>query len=355
MAVFLNSNNSQIQSTEEQAKGFLWKIKNGEGRTFGYLCGTIHGIPSGYPPLHDNIYKSLSKSQTLYEEIILLDKQTAVEYLRKDGYSKISEQDLQEVIEGTIEVIRENPTDVEDRLTLKAIDLGIEIKSLETESSREAAAEAIQSKKDHLESTKKIVVANGILVAIQYLHAATKKIDCSDYSAAVKHLFAGYRALIQAFMDDDEIEHRERISGLISKYEQQFTALDLDPAYIKTLKTLYLAHLNRKVDRLAKIQLAWKLGDEKMLVDSLSCLTSMESALEQLRLKELHLRDLFMVDRIHDSLLKSSDKNRSFYAVGCAHLLLDYDNVKKMLENKGWNIVNASSKNESKAMHSKVQ
>ena len=365
MAVSLNNNSQTLQSSEEQAKGFLYKIKTDTNQTIGYLCGTIHNdLPSNYPPLHEKIYKSLAKSQTLFHEMDILDKETAREYLQKnEGHSEINEQKIQEVTKQKIAEITINPTTVEDHLTLKALSLGLEIKSLETDASRNAANQAIGFTKEVavLVEKKTVLASSFLLVATQKIKDAVKNIEIYDFSTAVDHLFQGYEALALALkhIEGDFVgESSETVSLLIDKYEHLFASFDLDPVFMKTLKILRAFEQNKMIHLFDQTKLAWKLGDEKMLVQCqlLLCSTLVDSKKNELSMKWGYLRDTFMLDRIHKDLLASSkDKKRSFYAVGSAHLLLNYENLKMRLEKKGWKIVNAYSKNESKAMHSMVQ
>ena len=48
-----------------------------------------------------------------------------------------------------------------------------------------------------------------------------------------------------------------------------------------------------------------------------------------------------MVDKIHDHLQRSSKIDRGFYAIGSYHVIGDYKNVKKRLEQKGWKLGDA--------------
>ena len=344
MAVSLNNNAQTFQSSEDQAKGFLYKIKNKEGRTISYLCGTIHDLPS-HPPLHDKIYKSLSKSQTLYVEISLLDKQTAVEYLQtSESLSEISEQKIQKIAEQEIAEIKKNPKAVEDRLTLKALSLGLEIKSLETKASRKAAKQAIANEMAVLKNKKSQMVNVYLLEAARKFNEAFRNIEIPDFDIGFQLLLKGYQALLEAVRHDDSPEEYRSpdMSTLIDRYERFFDgfAPGLGSNIKETIKALHVPH---DIVRSSEVQVAWKLGDEKTRVESQVRKTIIDSRLEHLRFKKLYLRDLFMVDRIHNSLslLEPLGEKRNFYAVGCAHLLDNYENLKKMLEQKGWKIVNA--------------
>ena len=56
-------------SSEQYTKGCLYKIKDKEGETRGYLFGTIHKIREDHPPMHPKIFKSLEKCKHLFTEI----------------------------------------------------------------------------------------------------------------------------------------------------------------------------------------------------------------------------------------------------------------------------------------------
>lgn len=61
---------------------------------------------------------------------------------------------------------------------------------------------------------------------------------------------------------------------------------------------------------------------------------------KKIKLKRLQHRDNQMLSSIERDL-KTKGKSRSFYAVGCAHLFDDYENLLVKLKKKGWTIVDA--------------
>ena len=85
------------------------------------------------------------------------------------------------------------------------------------------------------------------------------------------------------------------IIHLVNKYDQVFTALNLDRSIITALKTLFIDQKNKNIDLLAKIQLAWRTANKKIYEERFASRTLVESKSYELLIKEVHLRDEFIV------------------------------------------------------------
>jgi uncharacterized protein YbaP (TraB family) len=356
MSSFLQPVNSQSnQSIEETGNGFLYKIKNNNNKTMGYLFGTIHEVPSNLS-LNKKIIKSLGHSKYLFLERNLLDKETLVEHLKANkNFSIKDESIIHEKAKEIIEETKKNPRSVENILTLKALSIGLEIKNLETEASRQIAHQSIDGEKEHLNIIKLFFVVFFIHQARECLQQAGQMEKMTDLDTFCTNLFKGCESLINAienanFYDNFLDIWKPQIVELIDLYNEVFNRLntkfmDLNFDIMDSIKALYIAKVkDYKNKSVEMIQLAWRKGDEKLMeaIDIGTVKKSfVESKDEELSLKELQIRDKFIVDRIHNDLLKLPEGKRSFYAIGCHHFIGNYENVRKNLEKKGWKIINS--------------
>lgn len=351
MSSSLQPVNSQTnQPTEKTGNGFLYKIKNSNNQTMGYLFGTIHEVPSNLS-LHKKIIKSLEHSKKLFLERNLLDEETLVEHLQaKKNISIKDESKLHEKARELIEEAKKNPKCVEDILTLKALSMGLEVKSLETEASRKSADQATDGEKAHLAHLnikKQFLVAFLTAQAHECLKQANQMEKVEDLDILCTNLFKGCKCLVHAIEYADFSTDLDfwipQIVKLIDQYSEVFSILNID--IMNTVKALLIAKFeDHKNKTLEMVQLAWMKEDEKLMesIDKGTVKKDLaDSKAEELSIKELKIRDEFIVDRIHDDLLSLPEGKRSFYAIGCRHLIGNYENARKKLENKGWKIINA--------------
>jgi len=350
-------NNNQL--SKDVLKGFLYKIKNEQNQTIGYLFGTMHKFSNETEhqfTLHDKVFKSLAHCQTLFVERNIFDEKTLVEHLRsQEGSANLNDDLLTAMAKEIIAKNSLNPDGVESLLTLRAQLLRLKVESLETEESRRKAYQAVQEEKESLKHKKTCNVAFWVFRAAQQLEQAIQTCESNDKDKVVKaldHLLEGYDFLSQAIKETKLVtfDYRTKsIIELVNKYEIVFKAFNFDPKFIQMLKILFFAQKEYDESQIKKLDeqlpLAYRTGDKKIIEECEVARTDEEGFWEfkesELQRKELHLRDEFIVDRIHKNLLQSSEKIRSFYAIGSGHLEKNYENAKKMLEKKGWKIVNA--------------
>lgn len=90
-----NGNPEEISSSEFRSKafedffpktGYLYKIKDKDGKTCGYLCGTMHVFDASFFPLNESINRAIQKSGHLFLEIKNLDKYRIQEEAKFDEF-----------------------------------------------------------------------------------------------------------------------------------------------------------------------------------------------------------------------------------------------------------------------------
>lgn len=348
-----------VHSENEIYNGFLYKIKNETDQTIGYLFGTIHDFKKENELLlNKKIFKFLSNCKKLFLELNIFDEKTLITHLKnhiepseKQIVTSLSkeknisyEQAIEEIAKLSVEELRKEPDTIESILSIKAEKAGIEIKSLETEESRNNAENIFKDEIKHLEIKRHFLVAHFSKCCIDEFNQFNENILNSNLYGALENLNKGYEFLAKAILNIDfekDLKLLPKINELTDHCDKLFNRLGLSKDLVETLRILYFARENKDKFRLEKTKLAWKKGSEKMIEALKSDLTPVEAKAYELRLKIAFLRDELMVNQIDKELQQSSEKTRNFYAIGSIHLIENYENIIKRLEKKGWKIVSA--------------
>lgn len=231
------------------------------------------------------------------------------------------------------------------------------IRNLETIASRLDADKQISSEKDHL-LTKKLGIA-----AIATLRAQNKfkAFVTSPDAATEDQLFDIYVALTDAIKvvdfgmkpfspgAEDMNVIANKLKDLIELCTVVFTAILKDTGQEAMATAHILIDACKQFDKgespifeefAQQVEESYAEG-KKQLPKPPTRREALDAKVRDLLLKSTHLRDRFMLQTINDNLTRSSKQNRSFYAVGCAHILEDYTNLRILLERQGWKILDA--------------
>jgi uncharacterized protein YbaP (TraB family) len=351
-------------SSEEFTKGYLYKIKNSLGKTQGYLFGTIHKLDSErHLKLHPKIFKYLEKCGALFLEINPLDSSLLInpldsslsdEIKKHSSLVQLTEGEINEIIEKIKSEILVHPEAVEHILTSHAIKTNMEIKGLETIESRLRAKIDTRSDRESLEIKALAISAFAIKYASDKLTAVTNSNDKE------LQLIEAYEALVDAIkrMDfklrsdyaEQRLEMKSALNKLIDVYDVIFKSVyeEKGKNLIAAIRILYATleqfdQGNSPIFEqwLKKNQEAYSKGDKDFRSEYPNKGNLLDKKIKEVDLKELFLRDNFMLESIQKKLSESNEKSRNFYAVGSAHLLDDYENLRIKLEKKDWKIVDA--------------
>jgi hypothetical protein len=339
---------------------FIWyKIKNSEGKTHGYLFGTIHELEQkALLSLHPKIFSCLEKCKSLFVEMNFYDFQRLSSEMKNNIWlSELDDDEVYKIIERVKSEVFAQPIAIEDILIKYADTTCLEINSLETDDSRYRAAAFTTNGKKALEAEQWETSA----FAIE--HAADKLIAIVHASKEEKpaQLCEAYQALIDAiknvnFKTDiansslEKLQVKTNLKNLIRAYELIFTSIDEEKgkSWMATARDFYTAlqQFDEGVSPVFekwrhKIQKAYIRGDKNMRTEYPNKGNLIDRKIKALELKELVLRDEFILTVMQDNLKQSNENKRNFYAVGSAHLLDNYDNLCVMLEKKGWKIIDA--------------
>ncbi len=347
----------------EFTKGFLYKIKNDENQTVGYLFGTIHNLDlERLSALHPKIFKSLDKCKSIFFEFHIRSEAGLKEHEKLLAYYKLIEFEITKTEEPSLE-------GVDDALTAYATKINLPINSLETAESRIKAEMEVRGDREHLQVKCLGILGIAIQVAwkkITNFYDITKPSDPPDVWLGI--YMDAYNSLIDAAkilyvcdkrryniheymhcdMGNSELYQIDSsFKFLIEKHKVVLLMLEDKGLELLTnflnLRTNLLresvgqSKSRRKVDGECYIK-----GDKEerlTLYDSFESLVNEKE--EEIRRKQAFFRDEFMFGRMQESLEKSDKKNRHFYAVGSKHLLAKYDNLSVRVQRAGWKIIDA--------------
>jgi uncharacterized protein YbaP (TraB family) len=353
----MNDNISLKQALgNEFTKGYLYKIKNPQGKTRGYLFGTIHDLDSErLLKLHPKIFKYIEKCGSIFLEINRNDPSLLSREIKRSTNSiELKDTEINELVEKIKSEVLGHPEAVEHILTSHALKKKIEINSLETIESRMQAKIAVKRDRESLEVKALAISAFAIKSASDKLIAVTNSSDKE------KQLSEAYDALIEAIKRMDfkpstdyskqKLEMRSELNKLINIYDVIFKAICGEEGMNLMAKARILYETLEQFDKgnspifeqwLKKIQVAYFNGDKDSRSEYPNKGNLVDKKIRETDLQELFLRDKFMLESIQNNLQESNGKSRNFYAVGAAHLLDDYENLRIMLEKQGWQIVDA--------------
>lgn len=312
-----------IASSEQYTKGFLYKIKDQEGKTRGYLFGTIHKIREDHPAMHPKIFESLGKCKHLFTEI-------SEEIFSNHGMS----------MSGSIEAI----------LISRGNELRIPNVALESEQALKAAEREKRQPQERrgqafLELLDRASLLQEDLIALVH-YCKTPRYGVSADDVYLR-LVRGYLSLgsVVENLQTNDFEAVSQIKSMIDFYEDLPLPEDEDKAFVKGLRPALEDKLE-SFRELHRLRLRWVEQVENDYISgtrSFRPYPGSESALvveeEKIRSKITSDRDDHMLDQILRDLRHSDGKDRSFYATGADHIEGNYRNLRIKLEESGWKIV----------------
>lgn len=349
-----NSNN-KLDCT----KGFLYKIQSTSGKTKGYLFGTIHQLPSeSIHNLHPKIADALRKCSTLFVEINPLNPHLLATEIKKDPFtSHLSGEKIHQMVERVRAAVFDQPEAVEHGLIKRATELKMDIRDLETVESRRQASLSVKADWASLEVKKLYIAGKGLEMTSQKFQAIADQ-DGIDPS---QKLLDAYDQLIETIkridfkLDMDEftetrvgiirtLDHVMAYCGLLCETiygEKGKKMMALARTLYAEIKALDRGSSSACVRYLQSNQEKYITGDQKIQFITPLKRTLIEQEEINLMHKQTSHRDTFMLNSIQKSLEGAKEQERSFYAVGAAHLQENYHNLRLRLEEMGWKIVDA--------------
>jgi hypothetical protein len=348
----MNVNISLKQTSyDESTKGYLYKIQNPQGKTQGYLFGTIHLLDSErLLKLHPKIFKYIGKCDSLFLEINPLDSSLLSREIKR--YTHLGElEDIKaiKIIERIKLEVLSHPEGVEHIITNHALSIKMEIKSLETIESRLRAKIDTENDRESLKVKVLAISAFAIKNASNKLVAVTNPLE----SDKEMQLIEAYKALINAIKQMDfksicdyraqRLEMKSLLNKLIDSYEIIFIEVygKEGKNLMTTVRILYKTlkqfdHGNSPIFEqwLKRVQEAYFKRDRDLRSEYPTKGNLVDKKIKEVDLKERFLRDKFMLKSIQKNLKESSGKKPNFYAVGSAHPLDNYENLRIMLEKK---------------------
>lgn len=340
-------------------KGFLYKIQNSSGKTKGYLFGTIHQLkPESIHNLHPKITQSLKRCSTLFVEINPLHPQLLATEIKKDPFtSHLSGEKIHQTVERIRANVFDQPEAVEHGLIKRATELKMDIRDLETVESRRQASLSVKSDWASLEVKKLYIAGKGLEMTSQKLQSIADQ----DGIDPAQKLLDAYDQLIETIkhidfkLDMDEftetrvgiiqtLDHVMANCGLLCETiygEEGKKMMALARTLYAEIKALDRGSSSAYARYLQSNQEMYIIGDQKIQFITPLKRTLIEQEEIKLMHKETSHRDTFMLNSIQKSLEAAKEQERSFYAVGVAHLQENYHNLRLRLEEKGWKIVDA--------------
>lgn len=277
--------------------------------------------------------------------------------------SGLDDPSLLKIAQESIANLREHPIAMEDLLTIRAESLGIDIQSLETEESRNIANDSIKTASAHLAIKIKGLDLLILLNVSNYIDKIIEKVNLGDGYEVIEQCTKAIKVFSDAMSRLDlhtggtlsqtrvlTFKLVEKLDKLFKELNPFFQAVGLGVSaeeMILPIKALYLLQLDASKALDSKMPLkafsAWCQGDEEVFHNELPVDPNnlRNKKKMELSFKQTSVRDAFMLDKMINDLQTLSKDNRSFYAIGSAHITDNYKNIKVVLEEKGWKIKNA--------------
>jgi uncharacterized protein YbaP (TraB family) len=349
--------NLQFSQYTGPTKGFLYKVKNGQDQTVGYIWGTCHQIPVCFlSRMHDKISRCLQKCQRVFVELYL-NEEALAEYFQR-GSDYITQEESRKLAKKALKEVCENPRGAEDFILSKAHTLGLQVGGLETEESREKAKLAVAEAVRFLKEKKRLAAADAITDVKKYLQAACQTATTNP-ADSIDDIIKGCKSMIKAIDYIDFSVPFDCLRGertpeghiwwdaikLYDKYVSFLKTIEADPELeimeMELIKMMLIEKQKAFGESMQILTLRWLKGDATLYEAKMTAKNPIDAELQELEYKELHLRDLPMAEVVHNDLLQATPQNRSFHTVGYNHLDNKYESLKKILQKKGWTIINA--------------
>lgn len=295
------------QSVNKIVSPIMYKIKDNTNKTCGYIIGTVHIGDLEAKNLSPKIVKRITKSKNIGVEV--------------DVTSEIAKSELPIFMKSIVSSIKEEMK----HLTLQEVDeilnsykqcFGHLVEVDDIFKNLELIENSKFRSMENKENLKRTLLSGMVVDLLRWCFQVNESKDISVEHGIDAHIIKTAK------------EMNKGIFGLETYSDQLETLTNLSNRE-KLDKTTPFEILKG----LKELLTAWKQGDEKSLIKLyLKIPGKSTSALKK--------RNIAWANKIDEYLRKASTDDRLFIAVGTLHLFQD-ENLRELLEKKGWNIQKA--------------